>query len=1250
MKPSQNLFVKFLSISAFTLFGSHGVQALSLYWDLNMTVANSGTSATGAWNGTNQFWNTASTGTGGASQAGTASADDLIFSSGTGYTAGGTITLSNARVASSITFEENAPYTLTGGTSLTIGGSGASGFDGIRVSAGNNATNGISTPLILATAANTIQTAGTGVLTISGGITGTKALVLANNSTNSAGISISTGSLNNTSTVTHSGTGTGGTLISSVIGSNVTGVTQNSGTSNLTLTGANIFTTLTTITAGVLNIQNATALGTTATGTTVASGAALELQSGIVVGAEALTLSGTGVSTAGALRNISGVNTYGGNITLAAPSRINSDADTLTLNGASGITGAFGLTVGGAGDTTISSVIGTTSGTLTKDGAGILTLSGANTFTGLTTITAGVINIQNATGLGTTATGTTVAGGAALELQGGIVVGAEALTLSGTGVSTAGALRNISGVNTYGGDITLAAPSRINSDAGTLTLNGASGITGAFGLSVGGASDTTISSVIGTTSGTLTKDGAGILTLSGANTYSGGTTLSAGSLVFGSSTVGSPGSITSGPLGTGKLTINGGTIAASGVVRTVANAVDFGGNFTIDGDALVLDGAMTLQANTAISNISQGAGANTILTLGGNINASASGDNRVLTITGPTINGNPGTDLIINGNIGDSQALKSVTVSNIHKVTTKDVTLNGSSGSALSITGIDQLILIGGNVTTNGGNVTLGSLGGSGNVGVQIASGKTISTGTGTVSLTGQGTSNGQGFINSGTIQSTTGNIAITATGSGTADGIVLGYSASNGSVQTTSGNIIITGTGGISGGEGIRIISTAGITSTNGRITLEGRGGVSGASLFTAAGSTLGGGSGDITLIATSGSAGTLNGVISGSSKLIKLGPVQLNLTAANTYTGATVVGASNDVNAGTLRLSGSGRISTAATTVYGGTLDLNGATQSITTLELGGGASGSAAAVSIGAGELKLGGNVTYSATNDPNGASISSSTGFLSLMGNRTFSVGNASATADLTVSAIIQNGDATARSLTKDGVGTMVLSGANTYTGATTVHGGTLKLATGGSVASTNIIVGDAGSSGSILDATATSLAIGSGKTLSGIGTINGSTTIQLGGTIAPGNSTGILTNVGNLALAIGSNFNMELNGNVAGTGYDQLRVNGGVTLNGGNLVANFIGGAYSTGDLLFLLLNDGTDAIGGTGIFSGLAQDAFVVNYGGYDWKISYNADSASNTFTGAANGNDIALMAVPETSTALLGGIGALLLLRRRRA
>src|SRR5213075_3023624 len=102
-------------------------------------------------------------------------------------------------------------------------------------------------------------------------------------------------------------------------------------------------------------------------------------------------------------------------------------------------------------------------GSLTKSGAGTLTLSGANTYSGLTTISAGVLNIQNNTALGTTAAGTSVTSGAALQIQGGITVGAEALTLSGTGISSDGALRNISGANSYAGDITLGSAIRINS-------------------------------------------------------------------------------------------------------------------------------------------------------------------------------------------------------------------------------------------------------------------------------------------------------------------------------------------------------------------------------------------------------------------------------------------------------------------------------------------------------------------------------------------------------------------------------------------------------------------------------------------------------------------------------------------------------------------------------------------------------------------------------------------------------------------
>src|SRR6202022_775186 len=111
-------------------------------------------------------------------------------------------------------------------------------------------------------------------------------------------------------------------------------------------------------------------------------------------------------------------------------------------------------------------------GGLKKLGNGTLTLTGANAYTGATTVSAGVLNIQNATALGTTATGTSVSSGAALQIQGGIAVGAEALTLNGSGISSDGALRNISGNNSWSGSLTLASASTIGSDAGTLTLSG----------------------------------------------------------------------------------------------------------------------------------------------------------------------------------------------------------------------------------------------------------------------------------------------------------------------------------------------------------------------------------------------------------------------------------------------------------------------------------------------------------------------------------------------------------------------------------------------------------------------------------------------------------------------------------------------------------------------------------------------------------------------------------------------------------
>ena len=96
-------------------------------------------------------------------------------------------------------------------------------------------------------------------------------------------------------------------------------------------------------------------------------------------------------------------------------------------------------------------------------------LSNANTYDGGTNVAAGVVNLQNATAAGTGTVAVTA--GAAVQIQGDITV-ANALTLNGTGVAADGALRSISGANTWSGAITLGSASRINTDLGSLALTG----------------------------------------------------------------------------------------------------------------------------------------------------------------------------------------------------------------------------------------------------------------------------------------------------------------------------------------------------------------------------------------------------------------------------------------------------------------------------------------------------------------------------------------------------------------------------------------------------------------------------------------------------------------------------------------------------------------------------------------------------------------------------------------------------------
>jgi autotransporter-associated beta strand protein len=253
----------FAIIAAISL--NTAAHADTYYWDLNGSAANTVVAATGAWNGSNVFWNTDSTGgAGGTTTATVGNADDLVLFSGTSYTTG-TITASGTRAASSITFEDNVALTLAG--AVTIGGTGAK--DGIFVATGNNANNIVSGTVTL-NGNNTIQKDGTGTLTLSATSTllGTGNLDIKNNNTGAISFSSTTASaFNFTGSITNSGTGAGGVNIgglstgNALITSSVTGITQNSSTSALTIFGTNAFTGGVTVNAGTANIVNSGASG-----------------------------------------------------------------------------------------------------------------------------------------------------------------------------------------------------------------------------------------------------------------------------------------------------------------------------------------------------------------------------------------------------------------------------------------------------------------------------------------------------------------------------------------------------------------------------------------------------------------------------------------------------------------------------------------------------------------------------------------------------------------------------------------------------------------------------------------------------------------------------------------------------------------------------------------------------------------------------------------------------------------------------
>ena len=802
---------------------------------------------------------------------------------------------------------------------------------------------------------------------------------------------------------------------------------------------------------GIYFIANGSTLAASRTITLGAGGGRLDGSTGSTYTfASTFTGSGGLTKVSGARAILTAANDFSGDIGVAA--------GTLEIGGAGSLGGAGGQYAGQITVAANTALAFTTSvdqelagvisgeGVLIQGGPATLTLTADNTFAGGTGITAGRLQVGNGGTSGSLGGAVIVDAGSTLAISradsydfAGTIegegvfeqAGPGTLTFSGTSIATGGT-RITGGTFEIDTDADLGAvpatatADNVVLDGGTLgvpfflTLEANRGIgVGSAGGGIDVAEFATLSyagviaDAAGGGGGTLTKSGAGTLSLTGVSTYTGGTTITAGSLeLSGSSQLG--GGVYAGDLA------NDGTLAvATSANQTLSGVISGTGSLTKSGTGtLTLAGANTFSGPTALT---QGT---LVVAAGGSLAGSAVAVGNSTTLAGA-------------GGVGDTTVSFGGTlapgVAGAGTLTLSSLTLGefafDSSTIAMPVSGsgtLDSRLAVTGDLTANGGASS-----------VTFALGSNLSLlDSGTYTLVSYGGSQ-LADVSAFTFTGTQGGRQTVSLENGTQSidllvgNAFLTWSGAEGPGWSTTDNWILS-----SDSQPTTFLSSDTVvfddSGTSGAVELTSS--VS-PTTVTFSGDTL-----DYTLSSTGGAQ-----IISGN--LLKTGAATVTIDASNSYFGGTTV------SAGTLVVNAIDGLGTGAVSVSGGLVQLNAASNSAGGVTISGGGVRVADDSALGFGTVTLAGGTLAASGSDPRTLSNTLTVTADSTLGDATDngplaltgSVGLAGGTRTLTVaSPVTISGGIGDGGLVKAGDGPLTLSGFNFHTGGTTVAAGSLLI--------------------------------------------------------------------------------------------------------------------------------------------------------------------------------------------------------------